>query len=149
MNRTGLNISALKTQFAFYLEQLEDLNPVSFHAMSEFLIDLGEKIQALVEKTDRTEEEQQQIELLIPEIQKFIGHLAEAQLGIRKREWADTKLYYERLQKEASEGDEDAKKALEEFKPVYFQMLEQMNSDADIDFPSSSSLKFLTANFKL
>lgn len=144
-----LDLQALKIRFDFHLKQLENLNPESFAAMTAFLLDLGEKIEVLISKPDRTLEEQQLIEVLIQEIQQFIGKLSEAQVLMRKRDWKDTQEIYERLQKEAAAGDVNAQKELNEFEPVYFSLRERMESDAEIDFPSTSSLKFLHSLNKL
>ena len=149
MGEVILNLDALKAQFSFHLESLQSLDPENFAAMTTFLLELGDKIQVLATKPDKTDEERLHVEQLIKEINKFIGQLVEAQLLFRKKEWNNTQAQYEKLKKDAEDGDADAIKALEEFEPVYLQMREQMNEDSAIDFPSSNSLKFLTSHFKL
>lgn len=144
-----LDLEALKAQFSFHLESLQNLDPENFTAMTNFLLELGDKIQVLATKPDKTSEERLHVEELMKEINKFIGQLSEAQLLFRKKEWSNTQAQYEALKERANAGDTDAIRALDEFEPCYLQMREQMNEDAAIDFPSTSSLKFLTSHFKL
>ena len=144
-----LDLEALKAQFSFHLESLQNLDPESFSAMTTFLLELGDKIELLASKPHKTKEEKLHVEQLVKEIRKFIGQLSEAQLLFRKKEWKDTQAQYEKLKEEAEKGDSEAIKAFQEFEPAYLLMREQLNEDGAIDFPSSSSLKFLTSNFKL
>jgi len=149
MGEVIIDIAALKGQFAFHLESLQNRDPDNFSVMTTVLVGLGEKIQLLANKPDKSKDELVHIEQLMAEINKFIGHLSEAQLLFRKKEWSNTRAQYEKLKIEAENGDQDAVVALKEFEPVYYQMLEQMDEDSPIDFPSSSSLKFLVSHFKL
>lgn len=149
MGEVIINLDALKAQFAFHLESLQNLDPDNFSAMTTFLVELGDKIQQLAGKPNKTDDEIVYIERLMAEINKFIGELSEAQMLFRKKEWSNTQAQYEKLKLEAEEGDKDAEAALKEYEPVYHQMREQMNEDGPIDFPSSSSLKFLASHLKL
>lgn len=144
-----LDLEALKAQFSFHLESLQNLDPESFSAMTAFLLELGDKIEALACKPNKTDEEKLHVEQLMKEISKFIGQLSEAQLLFRKKEWRNTQAQYDKLKEEAEKGDNEAVKAFKEFEPVYLLMREQMNEDGALDFPSSSSLKYLTSHFKL
>jgi hypothetical protein len=149
MGEVIIDLAALKAQFAFHLESLQNLDPDNFSAMTTFLVQLGDKIKLLASKHDKSPDEIIHVEQVMKEINKFIGQLSEAQILFRKKEWNNTQAQYEKLKMEAEEGDKDAEAALKEYEPVYHQMREQMNEDGPIDFPSSSSLKFLASHFKL
>ena len=144
-----LDLEALKAQFSYHLESLQNLDPENFTAMTNFLLDLGQKIQLLVSKPNKSQAEILHAEELVKEINKFIGQLSESQLLFRKKEWRGIQEQYEHLKAKADTGDAEAIRALKEFEPCYLHMREQMNEDSAIDFPSTSSLKFLTSHFKL
>lgn len=129
MANLEIQASELKEKYLFYLESLKNLTPQKLTEMTAFIIELGDKIKALTDKQNKTDEDYDQIEQMSTELQDFIQQLATAQITLRKKEWEDTEAYYQKLKTDAAKGDEIAIEVLKDFEPIYFEMQERIKNE--------------------